>query len=395
MAPRGILAIAVALSLVVALLGMTGCSAGSGGSSSGAGGGEPIRVGAILSLTGSYAALGASEKNALELEQKRINDAGGIDGRKLEIVIADDGTDEAKAVAAATKLIEQDKVVAILGATGTGQSMAVRTVIDRAGVPQISMAGGNAITGTFDKLVFQTPWTNAIVVPFVLKKMAADGHKKIAVISDAGGYGKDGLAIIKTAAPAAGLTVVANQTFNTGDSDFAAQLTNVKNSGADAVLLWTAGKEGASIVKQADALGIKLPWYGGSGQARVEFAQGAGTAAEGFVFGTGKSLIPSNWGTGTPEATVVSDFATRYKAAYNAAPDIFAGHAFDAVLILSDAIKRSGSTEAAALRDAIEKTSALPGFAGSFTFSPTDHNGLTTDDLALYKIVNGQWTAVQ
>jgi len=231
-------AVAAALLLMVAfVVAASGCSSsssGSGGES--AASSEPIKVGAILSLTGPYAALGTAEKNALDLEVKRINDAGGVDGRQLEVIIEDDATDESKAVTAATKLIEQDKVVAILGATGTGQSMAARTVIDRAGIPQISMAGGNAITGKFDKLVFQTPWSNAIVVPFVLEKVAADGHKKIAVISDNGGYGKDGLAIITTAAPEAGLTIVSNETFKPGDTDFAAQLTNAKNSGADAIL---------------------------------------------------------------------------------------------------------------------------------------------------------------
>jgi len=384
------------LVLSIALVGCSSASSSSTGSGSSGSSGSPIKVGAILSLTGPYAALGASEKNALELEVKRINDAGGLGGSQIEVIIEDDATDEAKAVAAATKLIEQDKVVAILGATGTGQSMAVRTVINRAGVPQISMAGGNAITGTFDPLVFQTPWPNSIIVPFVLKKMATDGHTKIAVLSDSSGYGKDGLAIITADAPKNGMTIVANEVFKPGDTDYSAQLTKVKNSGADAILLWTAGKEGAAIVKQAESLGLKLPMYGGSGQAKIEFPKGAGTAAEGFVFGTGKSLVPANWGAGTDEFKVVDDFATRYQAAYGAAPDIFAGHAFDALNIFADSVKRSGGdTSAAKLRDAIEQTSGLVGFGGKFTFSSSDHNGLAEKDLSLYKIVNGTWVPIQ
>jgi branched-chain amino acid transport system substrate-binding protein len=386
---------ALAVVLVASIAGCGG-AASSSTAPSGSTGGDTYKIGAILSETGSYAALGASEKNALDLEVKRINDGGGVNGKKLELIIVDDGTDEAKAVAAASQLINQDNVVAILGATGTGQSMAARTEIDRAGIPQISMAGGTAITSVFDPLVFQTPWSNTIVVPFVLAKMAADGHKKIAVISDSGGYGKDGLAVITTDAPKAGLTIVANQTFNAGDTDFSAQLTNIKNSGADAVLLWTAGAEGASIVKGADALGIALPWYGGSGQAKTQFPEGAGPAADGFVFGTGKSLVPANWGTDSEEYKVVSDFATRYKAAYQSTPVIFAGHAFDAVSILTDALTRTGGDASPkALRDAIEGTSGLVGFGGSFTFSGTDHNGLTTDDLALYKVQGGTWAPIK
>jgi len=384
------LALALAVALVVTAAGCSGAKSGGGTSS------ETYKVGAILSLTGSYAALGTSEQNALKLEVDKINAAGGVSGKKIDLVVVDDGTDEAKAVAAATKLIDQDEVIAILGATGTGQSMAIRNEVDRAGLPEISMAGGTAITATFDKFVFQTPWSNTIVVPFVLEKIAADGHKTIAVLSDSSGYGKDGLAVIKNAAAGAGLTIASDQTFNPGDTDFSAQLTKIKNSDADAVLLWTAGKEGASIVKSAADLGVKQPWYGGSGQAKIEFPKGAGGAAEGFVFGTGKSLVPANWGTDSEEYKVVNDFATRYKAAYNQDPDIFAGHAYDALAILVDALKRTGGkTEPAALRDAVEQTKDLVGFGGPFTFTATDHNGLTTDDLALYRITGESWEPIK
>lgn len=385
-----------ALALTVsAVLMLGGCGSAASSSDTGSPAGT-YKVGAILSLTGTYAALGTSEKNALEMEVKRINDAGGVNGKQLELIIEDDGTDEAKAVAAASKLISQDEVIAVLGATGTGQSMAIRSEIDRAGIPQISMAGGTVITATFDPLVFQTPWSNSLVVPYVLDKIVADGHKKIALISDSGGYGKDGSAVILSEAPKKGIEIVSEQTFNPGDTDFSAQLTKIKSSDAQAVLLWTAGKEGASIVKSSSELGLTLPQYGGSGQAKVEFPQGAGPAADGFVFGTGRSLVASNWPAESEQFKVVTDFSDRYTSAYGQNPDIFAGHAHDALAILVDGLKRAGAeADSAALRDAIEKTSALPGFGGAFTFSPTDHNGLTEDDLSLYRVGAGTWETVK
>ena len=389
---RPLLAVALAVALG---LGGAGCSktgASAGGSASSA----PIKLGAILSLTGTYAAMGAAEKNAIELEVARINEAGGIDGRKIEVVIQDDGTDEAKAVAAATQLIDKDQVLAILGATGTGPTMAMRSELQRAGVAQISMAGGTAITSKFDPLVFQTPWSNTIVVPFVLNAMKSAGHTKIALLSDTGGYGKDGRDVVLAEAKKAGMTIVSDQTFNPGDSDVSAQLTKIKSAQPQAVLLWTAGKEAAIAVKNARDLGLDVPLFGGSGQARLEFAEGAGDAAEGFVFGTGKSLTPSNWGEGSDEFKTVSDFADRYQEAYNEPPDIFAGHAFDAMAIVTDALKRAGSDPTpASLRDAIETTKELPGFGGVFTFTTSDHNGLTLEDLALYKIEGGAWVVAQ
>lgn len=389
----------VALSTIVALvLVVTGCSPSSGETQASV---EPVKIGAILSLTGTYAALGTAEKQALELEVERINAEGGIDGTPIEVIIEDDATDEAKAVAAASKLIEQDGVVAILGATGTGQSMAIRGDIQRAGVPQISMAGGNVITAEFDPLVFQTPWANKIVVPFVLQAMKDSGVTSFALLSDSGGYGKDGKPIVEQTATELGLDLVANETFNPGDTDMTAQLTKIRGSGAQAVVLWTAGKEAATIMKNAEGLGMtsgegKLPFFGGSGQARAEFPQGAGQAAEGFTFGTGKSLIPANWGEGSEQEQVVSDFASRFEAEYGSPPDIFAGHAFDALAITVAALKEIGPLATGAeLRDAIESTSELHGFGGSFTFSPTDHNGLTTNDLALYRFENGVWVSAE
>ncbi len=160
---RGWLAMVVVLALGATLI--TGCAKDDTNATDDAAA-EPYRIGAVLSLTGTYAGLGMPEKNAIELEVARVNDAGGIDGHPVEVIYEDDATDPAKAVAAAARLIDQENVLAIIGATGTGQTMAIRSEIARAGVPQVSMAGGSVVTDDFDPLVFQTPWPNRIVVPF-------------------------------------------------------------------------------------------------------------------------------------------------------------------------------------------------------------------------------------
>ena len=376
---------------------MVGCSSGTGTTgTSGTPGGSTastIKIGAIVSLTGTYAGLGVPEKNTLELEAKKINDAGGINGRKIEVIVEDDGTDEAKAVAAASKLIDQDKVVALIGATGTGQTMAVRGDVDRAGIPQVSMAGGSAVTATFDPLVFQTPWPNGVVLPYTFAYMKRHGITKIGVISDTGGFGKDGLAVAQAEAPKAGITVVENQPFNPGDTGMTTQLTKLKASNAQAVLVITSGKEAATIVQNARQLGVKLPLYGTHGNARMEFIQGAGDAAEGFLFAAGKILVPESWGTDTAEYKVSKDFIDRYSAAYNGEkPSTFAGHAFDAINLIAEAAKRvQGDVTSTALRDELEKTKDYVGIGGTFTFSPTDHNGLSAADLNMYEVKNGTW----
>ncbi len=391
------LAAALALTIAAGGCGGSGDTGGSGGSASpGAASGEPIKVGAILSLTGTYAGLGEGEKNVIDMEVKRINDAGGINGRPLEVIVEDDATDEAKAAAAAAKLIEQDEVVALLGATGSGQTMAMRGDVQRAGIPQVSMAGATAITNPVDPLVFATPWSNTIVVPFTLQYMQDQGITKIGLISDSGGFGKDGQAVITAEAPDYGIEIVDDETFNPGDTDMSAQLTKIKNSGAQAILMWTAGAEAATIVKNAKDLGIDLPIYGSHGIARREFIEGAGAAAEGVVLPAGKILMPEAYGEGTEAYTVATDFIDRYTAAYGEAPSTFAGYAYDALNIVAEAAKSvQGDLTPQSLRDAIEQTTGWVGTGGTFNFTADDHNGLTVDDLTMYQIKDGDWTQAE
>jgi len=390
-----VLEAALAAALAVTLVGCAG-QQNNGTKEPEAATGEPIKIGAVVSLTGSYAGLGEPEKQVMELEVERINEAGGVNGRPIEVIYEDDATDEAKAVAAAGKLIDQEGVIAIIGATGTGQTMAIRTEVERAGIPQVSMAGGTVITENFSPLVFQTPWSNTIVVPFTMEALKEAGIERIGVITDSGGFGKDGRAVIAKDAPAAGVTVVADETFNPGDSDMTAQLTKIKASEAEALVIWTAGKEAATILQNAKQLGLTLPIYGSHGNARQEFIDGAGDAAEGVRLAAGKILRPEAYGEGTDEHAVATGFVDRFEAEYDVAPSTFAGHAYDALYIVVEAARRiEGDITPEALRDEIEKTDGFVGIGGTFSFSASDHNGLSANDLALYEIKSGDWTLVE
>lgn len=391
---RKLLALCLAIVLGSALV-LTGCAGAPDEPAEGDEGpsGEPIVIGAVLSLTGPYAGLGTPEKNAIELEVERINDAGGINDRPLEVVIEDDATDAAAAQATVSKLVDQEGVVAIIGATGTGQTMGMRADVERAQVPQVSMAGGSVITDEFSEWVFQTPWPNRIVVPFDLEYMEAEGVEQLAIISDSGGYGKDGLTVTKAKAAVFGIEIVAEETFNAGDADMTAQLTKIKAADPDAVMMWAAGSEGATVLKNWRDLGGEAPFFGTPGNARKELIEGAGEAAEGFRFSAGRILLPESYGEDTEAYRVATDFIERYEAEYGTAPDIFAGHAYDALNIVVEALKRMPADEIdpVGLRDEIEATSGFVGIGGTFTYSATDHNGLTEDDLVMYRITDGAW----
>jgi len=387
MAKKTLAALLIA-AMLVALTGVAGC-AGEGGTTTDA---EPYRIGVVVSLSGTYAGLGVPEQQAIQLEAERLNDAGGINGHPVELYFEDDATDAAKAAAAVTSLIERENVIAIIGATGTGQTMAMRTDIVRSGVPQVSMAGGSVITSDFDALVFQTPWPNRVVVPFTLQALADKGLTRVALISDTGGYGADGREMILADAAASGVTIVADETFNPGDTDMTAQLTKIRGEQPDAVLMWNAGREATIVANNMEQLGLDLPLVGSPGNGRVEFIEGAGEAAEGFTFAAGKILYPEAYGEGTEAYTVATEFIERYTDRYGAKPDIFAGHAYDAFWIVADALSRvEGDVTPEKLRDAIEATDGLIGVGGTFTYSAEDHNGLTANDLVMYRVENSQW----
>lgn len=388
-------AIAVLIAaLVVALSGITcGCSGRAVNSS---GSDEPIRVGAILSLTGTYAALGAAEKNALLLEQARINAAGGLHGRPIEVIIEDDGTDEGKAVVAAQKLIYANQVVALIGGSGTGATMAIRQLVEEAGIPQIALAGGSVVTEAFSPNVYQTPWHNRLIVGTLFAHLASQELDHIAFVSDAGSYGKDGHSIAAQLAPEHGVEIEVDVQFNPGDTDLSGQVAQVmRNDAVEAIVLWNAGKEASLFIKSARLAGLTAPIFGGSGQARAEFLKGAGSDAEGYTIATGRSFALA-WEPTSEEYIVNSDFARRYEAEYGVAPDIFAGHAFDAITLFRDAYRRAGdSPSGETLIDALDRTTDVVGYAGAFTFTATDHNGLNADDVTLLTVRNGRFVPLE
>jgi branched-chain amino acid transport system substrate-binding protein len=272
--------------------------------------------------------------------------------------------------------------------------MAIRGDVDRAGIPEVALSAGSVVTNPIDELVFSTPWPNTLVLPYLCKYLQSQNVTKIAM-TDTGGFGKDGLAVLQSEAPKYGITIVTSQTFNPGDTDFSPQLTNIKKSDAQAMVLINAGKDAAAVVKQANEIDLGIPIYGTHGNARKDFITGAGAGAEGFKFPAGKVLVPETYGTGTDAYTVATDFIERFTAATGNPPDTFAGHAYDAFNIVVEAATRAGDdVTPQTLRDQIEQTKDFVGIGGTFNYSATDHNGMTENDLVMYEIKDGKWVVV-
>ncbi len=393
-----LLLVALALGVVACGEGSTTTTAATGATSSTAAGpsGEPVVIGAIVSATGANSALGEQERNVLVMMEQVINEKGGVLGRPLKIVVEDDKTDPKEAVTAANRLIEQQKVVALIAATGSASTLAVKEITAQKGLPQIAMAAANDIT---DKppmeWIWRTPHKDALAVSRALDYVVnVLKVKKIAVLHDENAFGSSGNAEIAKQAPTLGLEVVAAESYKTADTDLTAQLTKIRGKDPEVLIVWGTNPGPALAAKNMKQLGMNIPYVGSHGIANKKFIELAGEAAEGVVFPAGRLLVPSSI-TEPAQKAVTDEFIALYQAKYGASPNTFAGYAFEAVILLVDAISRAGSTEAAAIQAALNSTANFPGPDGYYNYSPTDHDGLKAEDMIMVKIQGGTWVLAE
>lgn len=349
----------------------------------------PYVIGAVVSATGPGSALGIQEKNTLLMEVDKINEAGGINGHKVEIKIEDDQSDPTKAGIAASKLIDEDHVIAILGGTTTPSTLAMKVKTAEAKIPHISLAAGIKITEAPNEWIVRTAQSDAVAVQKVIDYLSKSMKvKKFAILSDANAFGQSGAAELTKLAPKAGLEVVASETYKTDDTDVSSQLTKISGAKPDVIVVWGTNPGPAVAAKNMKQLGLKIPYVGSHGIANGTFIKLAGDAAEGVVFPAGKVLVPSS-ATGD-QAKVIEAFMSDYKAKYKENANSFAGHAYDAINILAAALKEAGSDNEK-LRDAIEKTKDFVGISGIFTYGPDNHDGTSASDMIMVEIKGGKW----
>jgi branched-chain amino acid transport system substrate-binding protein len=385
-----ILAVAVAAFVFSALLALPGCGETETGTK------EPIKIGVVLSESGANEPLGKPEANAIDLFVKRINEAGGIDGHEVEVIIKDDQSDANKAQQAVVELLQQEDVVAVIGSSGTGTTIAMKQETAKAEVPQVCMAAGANIMEGGNTWIFRTPPTATEAGKKVLEYIADTLKvKKTALLYDTNPFGTDGKNVVEAEAPDFGLEVVVSEGYQTDESEegMDTHLTNIMTYDPEVVVVWGTNPGPAKIAKRMRDKGIDLPYVGSHGIANQAFIELAGEAANGVVFPAGKMLIYEQvLEPGTEEYDFIKDFSDAYFEEYGEQINTFAGHGWDAILIITEALKRAGvGATPAELRDEIEATEGLVGTAGIFTYTVEDHNGLTPDDLTMVEIIESKW----
>jgi branched-chain amino acid transport system substrate-binding protein len=355
-----------------------------------------IRLGATLSVTGPAAFLGEPEAKTLEMLVEEVNAAGGVNGEEIALTLYDDGGDPNKARTFATRLVEDDEVVAIIGGTTTGTTMAIIPVVEDAEIPFISLAGAVEIVDPVKEWVFKTPHTDRMACAKIFEDMKAQGFTKIAMISGTDGFGASMRQQCLDIVGDYGIEVVADESYGAQDADMTPQLTNIKNApGVQAVLNAGFGQGPAIVTRNFAQLGIEVPLYQSHGVASKSFIELAGSSAEGVRLPAAALLVADRLPAEDPQREVVVGYKTAYEAATDSPVSTFGGHAYDAFQILAQAIERAGSTEPEAIRDAIETTQGFIGTAGVVNMSPEDHLGLDLSAFRMLEIRDGDWTVVE
>lgn len=353
--------------------------------------GGTIKIGGVFSASGSASSLGKPEMDTVKMMADKVNAEGGINGRKLEVVAYDDKSDQNEAVIAIKKLIEQDKVAAVIGGTISGSSLAMIPQAEKSKIPFVSLAASKKVNKPVKKYVFKTAQGDDVVVPRVVDYLKANNLTKVAWLSVDNPFGSSGEEEFVELAKAAGIEIVSNEVFEATVNDAKPMLTRVKQANPQAIVIWGTAQESAIVTKNIREIGMAVPLVESHGIANKTFIQLAGPAANGVIFPAGRLLVADQVPADSKQKPILDSYTKLYNEKYNEAPSTFGGHAWDGFEILVNAMKTAGD-DPEKIVTAIEGTKDFVGTTGIFNMSAEDHNGLKSDSLAIIEIKDGKWT---
>jgi branched-chain amino acid transport system substrate-binding protein len=357
---------------------------------------EPLKIGAILAITGPASFLGAPEARTLEMLVAEKNKKGGVMGRQIQLIVKDSGASPEKAISSAKQLIEEEKVFAIIGPSTSGETMKIKSIAEEGKTILMSCAAAEEIVVPVARYVFKTPQKDRDVVIRIFQQMNKMKITKIGVLSSNTGFGKGGKGMIETLAPQHGITIVANEVYDKAASDLTAEVTKLKAANVEAIVNWSIEPAQAIAIKNARQIGIKAPIFLSHGFGNIKYVEIAGAAAEGVLFPAGRLLIADQLPKNNPQRDLLLKYKKDYMSYCSGEEcSTFGGHAYDAFTILMKGIETAKSTDKEAVRTAIENLKGFVGTAGIFNFSPPDHNGLGLDAVEMLTVKNGKFAILK
>lgn len=358
---------------------------------------QTVKIGAMYSISGPASFLGAPEEKALRVLAEEANKKGGINGHKIEVVIYDTEGNTNKAAQQLRRLATSDDVHVVFGPSSSGESLAVKDLVNELKVPTLMHGGAEAITKPATPYVFNTPPTDRISISGLLAHMKKMGITSVAMLSAADGFGQSGKNILNEIAPQYGIKVVAQEEFNRTDVDMTAQVLKVKAANPDSLLIWSALPGPVVILRAAQSAGFNKPIFTSYGAGTNDLVAQAGGAAEGLYLYSLRMLAPDSVAANDPAKSAITQLNNVYLAAYKVPAPVYAQHAYDAFIILEKALQSiKGPVTREAIRDAVEKVE-VSGTNGYFRFSPQNHSGLdaTSRSFVMLRSIKGKWVAVE
>jgi branched-chain amino acid transport system substrate-binding protein len=354
-----------------------------------------VKIGALMSISGPLAFMGTPQERVIRMHVDALNKNGGLNGHPVELIIYDTEGNSTKAVQQLRRLIDSDKVDVILGPSSSGEALVALPIVNEGKVPMIAFASSAKVTNPVTPYAFSTSPSDQIAIPAFLSMLQKRQVKKIALMSSTDGFGQSGSALVKSLASQYGMSLTTTEEFNRQDTDITAQLLRVRQSGADALVVWGMPPAVAVLMRNAKAIGYDKPIFNSYGAASHEVLAQSGPAAEGsFMISQRLTAPPADLLDSEPMKPVVQQVYNTYFSRFKESPSTFGGLAYDALLIIEKAAKSiNGPITRQSLRDVIEKTEVL-GTNGHFKFSPANHNGLdaNSNSIVMLTAKNGQWT---
>lgn len=380
--------------LLVAAVLIAGLTAACTGAASKKVAKKPYVIGAIFSVTGDNAPLGVPERDTVLMLEKQVNAAGGVNGRPVKVEVYDDAGKPEQAVQACQRLLANKDVVAIIGPTLTGPSLAIAGMCDSAKMPLISCAASIKIVQPIKGYVFKTAQTDSLAVARLIDYLKKNKIKNIAFINDSNAFGASGREQWTMLSGKAGIKTVAMESFGTSDTDMTSQLTKVRSAKPQAVVCWGTNPGPAIVAKNMRTLGMKQPLLMSHGIANLDFIRLAQGSSNGVIFPGGKVIVASMIPTSDPQKKQLQKYVAEYKKAYNKPANSFGGYAADSFTLVTRALDKVGANRPK-IRENIEQTKKFVGISGVFSFSSKEHNGLDKHAFALIEIKNGKWTLIK
>ncbi len=345
----------------------------------------PIRIGVFQSLSGAEASFGQDAIKGIRMAEEQVNQRGGVLGHPIELLIRDNQSKAGETSSIVKELTSREHVVALIGEVASGRTLEAAPIAQRYKIPLVANSASNEKVTKTANFVFRVSYRDSQQGEVLARYMRSIGKSRAAILADVSKDNSTSIArSFKKCFEELGGKVVGEQSYNVGDKDFIAQLTSIRNSGADCLLIPGYYTDSASIMKQAQSLELNLPMFGGDGWDSADLIRVAGDAAEGAIF-------TNTFSSEDPQPTVRA-FVAAYQKKYGTKPMALAATGFDALMLVADAIQRAGTTNPKAIRDALAATNGYQGVSGQITF---DRERDPSKSMVLLRIQQGEFKFIE